>query len=159
MSSCQPFNTKALACLQISIILIDADPRGEHHCIGMPATANAAAAFQAAGLEIVAQWGYPPATQCAILRLFNQMVLTTAYGQYLDTQSLNDEAAYWRQVELKSAPFFGSAFHIGALAGGADEETAVQLQQLGLLYGKLIQIHDDLGDTMAQPATPDWEWV
>src|SRR6185436_2199930 len=44
--------TVAIACQQISILLIDdlldADPRGEYHRLGMPAVANLAAAFQAA---------------------------------------------------------------------------------------------------------------
>ncbi len=152
----------ALGCLQISIILIDdlldEDPRGQHHEIGMPAAANAAAAFQAAGLDIIAQANYPQVTRNILFTIFNHMVLATAYGQYLDSQSLCDEAAYWQQAELKSGPFFGTAFQVGALAGGADVETAVQLKQLGTLYGKLIQLHDDLGDVMSQPATPDWNW-
>lgn len=152
----------ALACFQLSIIMIDdlldEDPDGIHHQLGVPATANSAAAFQAFGFEVIAQSHYSAETQAALLRLFNEMVLTTSYGQYLDTQPLQDEADYWRQVDLKSGPFFGTAFHAGALAGGVDEETAVKIKELGLLYGKLIQIHDDLGDTLAQPASPDWVW-
>jgi geranylgeranyl pyrophosphate synthase len=37
-----------------------------------------------------------------------------------------------------------------------DEKITNNLQQLGRLYGEMIQIHDDLNDTMAVPANPDW---
>jgi len=51
----------AIACLQISIILIDdmldADPRGEHHYIGAPAAANLAVVFYAIGLGHFSEWG------------------------------------------------------------------------------------------------------
>jgi geranylgeranyl pyrophosphate synthase len=56
----------------------------------------------------------------------------------------------------KSAPFYGCAFHLGALLGDAIDESANGLKRLGELYGEIIQIHDDLNDTMAQPANPDW---
>ena len=150
----------AIACLKISIILIDdlldADPRGEHHRLGAPATANLAAAFQAAALEAIARSDAPPAAQLAALRSLNAAAWTTALGQQWDAQNPVDEAAYWRVVETKSAPFFGAALHVGALLGGAETETAEQLRRLGGLYGEMIQIHDDLHDTMAVPANPDW---
>jgi geranylgeranyl pyrophosphate synthase len=46
--------------------------------------------------------------------------------------------------------------HIGALLGGTSVGTAVRLKELGNLYGEMIQIHDDLNDTLAVPASPDW---
>lgn len=153
----------AIACLQISIVLIDdmldADPRGEHHQIGAAATANLAAAFQALGVEVIAQCPTLAANaKLSILHHLNQMALSTACGQYLDTQNLVDEAGYWRLVQTKSAPFFATALQVGALSVLAADEmhTAVQLRQFGELYGEMIQIHDDLSDVMAQPANTDW---
>jgi geranylgeranyl diphosphate synthase type I len=150
----------ALACLQISIILVDdlldEDPKGVQHRIGVAAAANTAVAFQAAAFTIITHSGYTPNIQTAITTCLNEMVLTTAFGQYLDTLSLVDEAAYWQQVDLKSAPFFGAALQIGGLAGGATAETVQHLRQVGLGYGKIVQIHDDLKDALAQPANPDW---
>jgi geranylgeranyl pyrophosphate synthase len=46
--------------------------------------------------------------------------------------------------------------HVGALLGGASPEIAAQIEHFGHLYGEMIQIHDDLNDTMAVPANPDW---
>jgi len=39
---------------------------------------------------------------------------------------------------------------------GTFVETAGRLKELGNLYGEMIQIHDDLNDTLAVPANPDW---
>jgi geranylgeranyl diphosphate synthase type I len=152
----------AFACAQISIILIDDllddDPRGEYRVIGAGAAANLAAAFQAAALDILGEDGQAgdPATRLAAWRSLNRMLLTTALGQRLDSQNPADEASYWTLVETKSAPFYGAAFQLGALAAGASAERAERFAQLGRLYGAMIQIHDDLNDAMAVPAKPDW---
>jgi octaprenyl-diphosphate synthase len=150
----------ALGCLQISIILVDdmldADPRGEHHRLGMPVTANFAVALQAAGLLAITD-GKPGGTaQLAALECLNQMMLTTALGQHQDIQNPLDEGAYWLLVQMKSAPFFGAALQTGALLGGASLELAKAIGRIGNIYGEMIQIHDDLHDTMAVPANPDW---
>src|SRR5574341_787426 len=152
--------SSALACAQISIILVDdmldEDPRGEYHRIGYGRTANFSVACQAAGLD--ALMGSQASTQVKVeaLKVLNQMMLKTAYGQDLDVQNPADETSYWKVVENKSAPFYGCALHLGALFGGASTDTAKGLERLGELYGEMIQIHDDLNDTMAVPANPDW---
>lgn len=153
----------AIACLQISILLIDdmldQDPRGDYHCVGPGAAANMASAFQAIGLEAVSQTPSLSVSQKqSILQRLNRMMFTTAFGQYKDSLNAVDEAEYWLLVETKSAPFFSTAFHIGALAAleSENDRAADQICQFGKLYGEIIQIHDDLNDSMAQPANPDW---
>lgn len=150
----------AVACLHISILLIDDmlddDPRGEYHRLGMPMTANLAAALQAAGLEAIAQSENEADTKLATLCSLNRMLVDTALGQQLDAQNPMDEISYWRVVNKKSSPFFGAAVHSGALLGKANGETATKIQKLGFLYGEMIQIHDDLNDSLAIPANPDW---
>ncbi len=150
----------AIACLYTSLVLLDdlldADPRGEHQSLGASATANLAAAFQAAAMEAIARSHIRRVPRLAALDGLNQAALTTAFGQYLDTQNPADETAYWRVVQTKSAPFFGAALHVGALVGGACAQIAAQLRCLGRLYGEMIQIHDDLNDSLAVPANPDW---
>ena len=59
-------------------------------------------------------------------------------------------------VENKSAPFYGCGIQLGAIFAEAGEEVTKELERLGRLYGEMIQIHDDLNDTMAVPANPDW---
>jgi geranylgeranyl pyrophosphate synthase len=149
----------ALACMQISIIviddLLDDDTRGEHHQIGAPAAANIACAFQAAGLEAIARSEIDAKNKSAIMTILNQMILKTAFGQYMDVQVPDDEAAYWQIVQTKSSPYFGSAIQIGALYAGAAMDVANQLRRFGDLYGEMIQIHDDMHDSMERPTNPD----
>jgi geranylgeranyl pyrophosphate synthase len=150
----------ALACMQISIILIDDmlddDPRGDYHQLGMPVAANLAIAFQATGLEVIANSQVQEEVKAAVLQNLNRMMLTTALGQHLDVQNPTDEKTYWKLVRTKSSPFFGTALCIGALMGNGTVETASLFNQFGELYGEMIQIYDDLHDTMAVPANPDW---
>lgn len=150
----------ALACLQLSIILIDdmldADPRGEHQRVGAPLAANFAAALQAVGLEMIIASEASQSVKLTALNALNHMLLATAFGQYGDVQNPADADAYWQVVQHKSSPFFGTALQIGALLGGASTELAACLQRLGQLYGEMIQIHDDLNDAMAVPANADW---
>jgi geranylgeranyl pyrophosphate synthase len=150
----------ALACAQLSIILVDdmldEDPRGEYLRIGSGRAANFAIAFQAAGVEALlgsrASAKVKRETVCSLSRMMSK----TALGQDLDILNPADETAYWRVVENKSAPFFGCAIHLGALFGEAGTRMAYELERLGKLYGEMIQIHDDLNDTLTVPANPDW---
>jgi len=150
----------ALACGQISIILVDDmldnDPRGEYHHIGHGSAANFALAFQAAGVDSILGSRSSSKVRREAANSLNQMMYRTAFGQELDVKNPNDEISYWRVVENKSAPFYGCAFQLGALFGEAPTETSDSLKRLGGLYGEMIQIHDDLNDTMAEPANPDW---
>jgi octaprenyl-diphosphate synthase len=150
----------ALACAQISIILVDDmlddDPRGEYRRIGSGRASNIALAFQAVGVEALLKSGASSPVRLAALNSLNRMMRTTAYGQELDIQNPVDEASYWRIVENKSASFFGCAIHLGALLAEAGEDVTQNLERLGRLYGEMIQIHDDLNDTMVVPANPDW---
>lgn len=150
----------AIACAQISIILVDDmldhDPRGEYHRIGHGQTANFALAFQAAGIDALIESKVRSSVKLEVLSSLNRMMLTTAQGQELDVQNPGDEDSYWRAVEHKSGPFFGCAIHLGALFGEAPPTIALQLERVGQLYGEMIQIYDDLNDTMAVPANPDW---
>lgn len=150
----------AIACLHTSIILIDdmldSDPRGEYHRLGMPAAANLAAAFQALGLEVLGCARATDAARLAAQHSLNRAALDIALGQQFDTENPQDEAGYWRVVRAKSAPFFSAALHLGALLGGASAAVAARLEQLGQVYGEIIQIYDDIDDTLAVPANPDW---
>jgi len=150
----------ALACAQISIILVDDmlddDPRGEYRRIGSGRASNLALAFQSAGLEALSRSTASSSVRLEALNSLNKMMLTTAHGQELDIQNPADEISYWHIVENKSAPFFGCAIQLGALLAEARADVTKNLEQIGQLYGEMIQIHDDLNDTMAVPANPDW---
>ncbi len=150
----------ATACAHIGILLVDdmldADPRGAYHQLGMPGTSDLACAFQAAALSALGYAIQEPAAQQHAMVRFNEMFLSTAFGQFLDVQASSDEDVYWQVAQAKSSPFFGAALQVGTLAGGASLETAEKMYHLGCVYGEMIQIHDDLHDVMETPASPDW---
>ena len=100
----------ALACAQISIILVDDmlddDPRGEYHRLGAAQTANLAGTFLSAASQAILHSAARPSIKLAGVQDLNLMITSVAFGQYLDVQNPVDEAAYWRVVETKSGPFF-----------------------------------------------------
>ncbi|MCH7663649.1 MAG: polyprenyl synthetase family protein, partial [Chloroflexi bacterium] len=128
----------AIGCMQWSIILIDdmldEDPRGKHNKIGPAATANLASAFQAAGLQAIWESDAEEDIKLAAQASLNSMMLMTALGQTLDVQNPQSEEGYWKMVQTKSSPYYGSALYIGALLGGASYETAEQLRKFGTHY-------------------------
>jgi geranylgeranyl pyrophosphate synthase len=150
----------AIACSQISIILVDdmldEDPRGEYRLVGAPGAANMACAFQSLGQLAITQCEAGLKIKLAAQSVLNRMMFTTAFGQHQDVQCPGSEADYWRVVQTKSSPFFGSALQIGGLIGGGTEKVVEGLKTLGQLYGEMIQIHDDLNDALEVPANPDW---
>lgn len=150
----------ALACMQISIILVDdildEDPEGEHNRIGEGQAANIALALEAAAFRLLDDSEIPNKIQASVMSSLAWMGLATAYGQQLDVENRGDEADYWRVVRAKSTPFYGAAFEVGALLGGADPATTNALKEVGLLLGEIVQLHDDLFDVFAVPAKPDW---
>ena len=150
----------AIACLQISIILVDdmldQDPRGTYHRLGVGPTANVALAFQAAGLNLIGRAPAPPAARAAATAALSAAALATAFGQELDVQNLRGEENYWRVVRAKSTPFYGAALQTGALLGGADPSLAQGIYDFGVVLGEMIQIFDDLVDAFEAPANPDW---
>jgi len=154
------FAVMAVACAHIGILLVDdmldTDPRGEYHRIGMPASSNLACAFQASALHAISQGVQDQPSRLTAMNSFNEMFLSIAFGQSLDVKIPVDESAYWIVAQTKSSPFFGAALQVGALAGGGTLEVAEWLKKLGFLYGEMIQIHDDMHDSMETPANPDW---
>ena len=149
----------SLACLQLSIVLVDdlldEDPRGEHLRIGPGAAANLAQAFQAAALEPLQTLSAAGQIARAVAAIATSTARVAA-GQQLDAGGAHDEAAYWTIAAEKSGAFFGLAFSLAALCGRVSTERCEQLAGLGALYGEMIQIHDDLRDSLAVPASPDW---
>ncbi len=150
----------AVACAHIGILLVDdmldSDPRGAHHHLGMPIVSDLACAFQAAALSALERVVADPMMRGEAAFRFNAMFLSTTWGQFLDVNSPSAEEDYWQVARTKSSPFFGASLYLGALAGGASLQMACGVDQLGCLYGETIQIYDDLHDAMETPPNPDW---
>lgn len=150
----------ALACIQVSIILVDdmldEEPEGAHHRFGIGRTANLALALQAAGAVLMESCPVERVNRAAASHALNKMALATAAGQELDVRNLRGEENYWQVVRAKSTPFYGAGLEIGALLGGASAEMAKMMYNIGILFGEAIQIYDDLEDAFQSPANSDW---
>ena len=150
----------SVACALIGILLIDDmlddDPRGEFQRIGQAQAANFASVFLTASSQAILQSQAEPVIKLHALESLTQMILSVAYGQYLDVQNPADEDAYWHMVQMKSGSFFQTTWELGALFGGAPIEVARAIGEIGHIYGEMIQIHDDMNDSLSTPAAPDW---
>lgn len=157
--TCLP-SAAAITCLQLGVILVDdlldQDPRGVHLRLGVGAAANLATAFLAAAGEALAQGLASPERQAVAAERLARTVSRIAWGQQRDAAPLADEGAYWQIVAAKSGAFYGLAFALGALSSDASMADVQRLDAVGSRYGELIQIHDDLRDSLEMPASTDW---
>lgn len=152
--------TAAIFCLLYSMHLVDdlldEDPRGLQHKLGVGQTANLGLAFQAAASILIERTDLPADRRSMIHASLARTALGTAYGQNLDLSEAEGENGYWQVVETKTPPLFSAALYIGAILGGAPENIARDLEKLGFTLGKSVQVSDDLKDSLAKPAKPDW---
>jgi geranylgeranyl diphosphate synthase type I len=150
----------AVFCSLISIHLVDdvldEDPKGDYRLLGAGRAANLGLAFQAAGHLLLDDPETEPAVRSALHASFARMSIGTAFGQDMDSRELRSEEEYWRTVGAKTPPLFGAAFRMGALLGGATEETAGRLEAFGNVLGRFVQVSDDLSDALETPARADW---
>jgi len=154
------YGAAAIACLQLSIILVDDilddDPRGAHNKMGAGYAANLALAYEAAAITLAGHAHPDPQQSLAIVNCLTQAALATAAGQQLDIQNFRDEEDYWRVVTAKSTPFYGATMQLGSLIGGASSEVSSGMFDLGVIIGEIIQLEDDLADALERPANADW---
>lgn len=149
----------AMICSEIAILLVDdildEDPRGEYRRIGAGPAANLAMGMEALAVDLLLDDADSDRAQRAS-RALTRMLATVARGQALDIENRLDEAHYWQVTEAKSAAWFASALYLGALYADPMSVAAEQLYEFGLVYGQMMQIHDDLNDVLASPANVDW---
>jgi geranylgeranyl pyrophosphate synthase len=150
----------AYGCVLNSILIVDDildhDSHGLHSQIGVEKATNISVAFQAAGISLLDFVDMESERKLAVTRKLNEMAYLTSWGQALDVENPKNEEEYWRVVKGKSSPFHETAMFCGAIFGGASYETANQLGKFGALYGEIIQINDDLKDTMDRNINVDW---
>jgi len=152
--------TSSLIALQTAILLVDDlldnDGRRETLELSVGECANLSTVFHAIGIECITKNISDLEQRIQIVNQISEMIVETAYGQYLDNQNPDSEESYWRAARAKSCPFFGLAFYLGAVAGGAPTEKAEAVMKLGRLYGEMVQIHDDLNDSLSISLGSDW---
>jgi geranylgeranyl pyrophosphate synthase len=149
-------------CLLISIHLVDDlldnDPKGLYHQLGSGTTANMSLAFQSIASKLIIISDLAIDAKFHAIDSLAQMMLSTSLAQQQDvTTTDHSEAAYWAITQRKTPPLISSALFTGALCGGADFSLAEHISQLGLLYGQMIQVSDDISDVFKDFVTTDWK--
>lgn len=88
-----------------------------------------------------------------ILSKFNKCAAQVCEGQRSDMnfESRNSvsEDEYLEMIKLKTAVLLGYAIELGAIIGGADEDTSNKLYDFGINIGLGFQLKDDLLDVYA----------
>lgn len=96
-----------------------------------------------------------PAVMKEVFTCFNKTALEVCEGQQLDLDfEILDSvsiADYIHMITLKTAVLLAASLKIGALAGGADNDTAQHLYEFGLNLGIAFQLHDDILDVFGEP--------
>jgi geranylgeranyl diphosphate synthase type I len=112
--------------------------------------------FTVAHLSLHRLTSLPAATILDVLRRFDETILTVCEGQFLDLSYEGnleiDEAAYLAMIERKTAALIAASAELGALVGGADEETIQALSDFGRALGLAFQIEDDVLGIWGDPA-------
>ena len=92
-----------------------------------------------------------------LLPRFSQMALEVCVGQQYDmefeTRTTVRVEEYMEMIRLKTSVLLGSSLELGALVGGATEEQARALYEVGIQLGLAFQIQDDLLDVYGDEKT------
>jgi len=93
----------------------------------------------------------PAALLPRIFRIFNKAAIEVCIGQQLDMDYeravVVSHEEYLRMIELKTAALIAASVRIGALFGGADENSSDLLYEFGRNLGLAFQMQDDFLDT------------
>ncbi|HEV7671473.1 MAG TPA: polyprenyl synthetase family protein [Thermoanaerobaculia bacterium] len=146
----------ALTAIHLIDDLLDNDPQGDFHHLGVGRAANLASAFQAAAHRLIENTPTTADRASALQTQLSRAFFATARGQDLDTVEAVTEEDYWRRVEAKTPPLFAAAFAIGGLLAGASDQAISGFERLGGSLGRFIQVSDDLADALGAPAGADW---
>lgn len=97
----------------------------------------------------------PPALLPQLFPLFNTTALEVCEGQQLDMDfEVRDDVhldEYMEMIRLKTSVLLAAALKMGAILGGASEESAEHLYRFGESMGIAFQLQDDYLDAFGDP--------
>ncbi|RLD54135.1 MAG: polyprenyl synthetase family protein [Bacteroidetes bacterium] len=89
----------------------------------------------------------------SVFKIFNQTAIEVCEGQQYDMNFETDDNVsiddYLKMIRLKTAVLLAGSLKIGAIIGGADNESAENLYQFGENIGIAFQLKDDLLDVFS----------
>lgn len=96
-----------------------------------------------------------------LFRLLNKTALEVCEGQQYDIElekaslvdSIVNESMYLKMIELKTSVLLAACLKAGAIVGGASQEDADRMYEIGRLIGVAFQLQDDILDTYGNEAT------
>lgn len=95
----------------------------------------------------------PVAYRSKVFSVFNQTAIEVCEGQQFDMNfETRDDVSideYLNMIRLKTAVLVAGSLKIGAIIGGADEQTAEKLYKFGEHIGIAFQLKDDLLDVFS----------
>ena len=98
-----------------------------------------------------------PEHLAAVNELFNTTAIEIYEGQQYDMDYERRREVsvdeYIKMIRLKTSVLLGCACKLGAIIGGADEQTAQLLYDFGVNLGLAFQLQDDVLDVWGDPAT------
>lgn len=98
-----------------------------------------------------------PEHLAAVNELFNTTAIEIYEGQQYDMDYERRREVsvdeYIKMIRLKTSVLLGCACKLGAIIGGADEQTAQSLYDFGVNLGLAFQLQDDVLDVWGDPAT------
>lgn len=111
-------------------------------------TGDAMFALSFSTLGQLQERGIPAPVVLRVQRIFAETCVTLTEGQYLDmdfeTRAHISVDEYVQMIRRKTAALIAAAMRIGALVGGADEETAAHYAGFGENLGLAFQVIDDV---------------
>ena len=154
-----PLVQTIMATLHLSLMLTDGIMDEDEPVVidmGPGMAANMATALHGIGLALTQKLPIPAERKVQITSMLSEMVVEMAVGQVADIAGVDNEDDYWQLVQMKSGPYHRTALSIGGIIAGSNTQTLHVLKQVGQLIGMMIQVQDDLFDSMSTPAQTDW---
>ena len=135
--------------------ILDNEPGGLHTKYGAGSVSNMAQALLACGYYLLKTYenkSYYP----LLVENLSDCILKTCLAQHKEFSAELNEKAYWELIGSKTPPLFSSALYTGALIATGEPNIARDISGLGSLFGKIIQVSDDLADAFKHEVVPDW---
>lgn len=125
--------------------------------------ANLAASLLVAAYKLINESGFPERVQLRLCDELSTLLLQAARAQELEAQLAKGEVPnddpeqnYWSIQHGKSSQQIGRFLKLGAILA-EKPEWEDPVFQVGVAYGDMLQLVDDMSDALVKEISPDWD--